>query len=167
MEPIIKEPCGMYTVRFQDCDPMGHLNNARFIDYILNAREDHLLNHYNISLQDYLQRGFAWVVATHEIVYLKPCLYNEKILIQTALNQFGETDLLVEGLMMNADKTQIKALLWTRYVFVNIKTSKREVHPPGLMKFFESVVSNEIGFRKLQDRLQHLQSTFRKEALRK
>ena len=28
--------------RFSDCDPFGHLNNARYIDYFINAREDHL-----------------------------------------------------------------------------------------------------------------------------
>ena len=30
------------TVRFQDCDPFGHLNNARYIDYFLNARQDQI-----------------------------------------------------------------------------------------------------------------------------
>ena len=29
-------------IRFSDCDPIGHLNNQRYMDYFLNAREDHL-----------------------------------------------------------------------------------------------------------------------------
>ena len=30
-------------IRFPDCDPFNHLNNSKYIDYIINAREDHLL----------------------------------------------------------------------------------------------------------------------------
>ncbi len=29
-------------VRFNDCDPLGHLNKCTVYDYMLNAREDHL-----------------------------------------------------------------------------------------------------------------------------
>jgi len=29
-----------YQVRFQDSDPFRHLNNARYLDYFVNARED-------------------------------------------------------------------------------------------------------------------------------
>ncbi len=27
-------------IRFQDCDPYAHLNNGRYLDYFMNARED-------------------------------------------------------------------------------------------------------------------------------
>ena len=27
-------------IRFQDCDPYSHLNNGRYLDYFMNARED-------------------------------------------------------------------------------------------------------------------------------
>ena len=27
-------------IRFQDCDPLRHLNNAKYFDYYFNARED-------------------------------------------------------------------------------------------------------------------------------
>lgn len=29
-------------IRFIDCDPIGHLNNSKYLDYMLNAREDHV-----------------------------------------------------------------------------------------------------------------------------
>ena len=31
-------------IRFPDCDPFNHLNNAHYLDYFINAREDHLMN---------------------------------------------------------------------------------------------------------------------------
>jgi acyl-CoA thioester hydrolase len=30
-------------IRFHDCDPFHHLNNSRYIDYIVTARGDQLL----------------------------------------------------------------------------------------------------------------------------
>ena len=49
-----------YTVRFSDCDPLRHLNNARYIDYMLNAREDHLKEHYQMDLADFYKKGTGW-----------------------------------------------------------------------------------------------------------
>ena len=35
-----KTPHSFYTIRFTDCDLFGHLNNGRYIDYLLNARKN-------------------------------------------------------------------------------------------------------------------------------
>jgi acyl-CoA thioester hydrolase len=134
-----KEPASVYTIRFQDCDPMGHLNNARFIDYVINAREDHLLTHYGLSLADYLRRGFGWVIASHEILYRKPAVYNERVKIRTALLEYGDSDLLVEGRISDEQETHVKALLWTRFVYVNISNGKREQHTEELLRLFADV----------------------------
>jgi acyl-CoA thioester hydrolase len=60
-------------VRFSDCDPLNHLNNARYFDYFMNAREDHLLKGAGFSLYEAAQeRGVGWVVGSHHIAYLGP-----------------------------------------------------------------------------------------------
>ncbi len=47
-----KEPVSNVVIRFQDCDPFGHLNNARYIDYFINAREGHLVEYYNLDIYE-------------------------------------------------------------------------------------------------------------------
>ena len=37
-------------IRFPDCDPFNHLNNARYIDYFINAREDHIIANLNFNI---------------------------------------------------------------------------------------------------------------------
>ena len=37
-------------IRFQDCDPFNHLNNASYINYLINAREDQLIKYYDIDI---------------------------------------------------------------------------------------------------------------------
>ena len=38
MSRLIQTPETIHRVHFQDCDMLGHLNNARYLDYFLNAR---------------------------------------------------------------------------------------------------------------------------------
>jgi YbgC/YbaW family acyl-CoA thioester hydrolase len=117
-----------YTIRFNDCDPFGHLNNARYIDYLLNAREDHLKEYYQIDLLQFVAKGFAWVVSNHEIQYIRPANYNERVAIQSEMIEVGESHLLVEMLMLDEKAENLKAILWTKFTCINIKTGKRELH---------------------------------------
>src|SRR5579863_2725476 len=94
-----KFPQSFYTVRFNDCDPFGHLNNSRYLDYFLNAREDHLKDHYNIDIKEWVKQGQIFVVTAHEIRYLRPANYGESVTIQSALIGVGESWLQVEMVM--------------------------------------------------------------------
>lgn len=144
ISPLVKEPESQYSIRFQDCDPLGHLNNSRFVDYILNAREDHLEQYYNMRLMDYIAKGQGWVVANHEIYYLKQALCNEKVKIRTCVVQYSENDLIVEGSIYDEQGTKLKCLLWTRYVFVSARTGRKENHTAELMEFFQQVKNENI-----------------------
>ena len=62
-----KELDTLATVRFQDCDPFGHLNNARYVDYFMNARTDQVLEAYNLQIMKAGQTE-SWVVNKS-----KPC----------------------------------------------------------------------------------------------
>ncbi len=138
------EPRSFYPIRFNDCDPFGHLNNSRYIDYFLNAREDHLLHHYKFGFPEWIQKGFGWVVTEHEINYLKPANAYETVCIQTSLIEYSESQLVVEALMTDEKQQQLKAVQWTRFVFVNIKAAKKEKHPPELMEFVIPLKNNKV-----------------------
>ncbi len=133
MEKILKSS---YTIRFSDCDLFGHLNNARYIDYILNAREDHLKSYYNLDLRTFHQQGLSWFVGGHEIVYLKPALYNEQVTIQSSLIAAGEDYLVMEAVMFNEPETHIKAICRTRFIPINVTTGRKENHPSQFMNEF-------------------------------
>lgn len=146
LENLEKEPSGIYSIRFQDCDPMGHLNNARYLDYILNAREDHLEKYYDMRLRDFISTGAGWVAANHDIYYLKPAGYNEKIKIQTSLIDSGDSHIIIESLVSDAEGRLAKALIWTRFVFVNVKTGRKENHSAELLDFFRQIKNEKVSF---------------------
>lgn len=160
-----KTPSSVYTVRFSDCDLFGHLNNARYIDYFLNAREDHLKVTYNLDLTNFYKKGTGWVVGGHEISYLKPAAYNEKVIIQTALIQADTDQLLVEMIMMNENQTHIKSVMWTRFYHVNLKTAQKENHAEEFMQFAQSVEIKTDG--KLENYRQRVKEIIEQAALKK
>ena len=71
---IIKRPESRVLIRFPDCDPFNHLNNSRYLDYFINAREDHLYLHYQFNPYEYAkEKLLAWVVTQNQISYLRSC----------------------------------------------------------------------------------------------
>ena len=138
-----KTPVSSYIIRFNDCDPLGHLNNSKYIDYFLNAREDHLRTYYDIDLKEWAQRGEMFVVSQHEIRYLRPVVYNDRVDIQSSLIGWGDTWLIVEMLMMD-EAQQPKAILWTRFTRINGRTGKSQTHPDDFMNWIHATLVEEI-----------------------
>lgn len=137
-----------YIIRFNDCDPYGHLNNSRYIDYMLNAREDHVKQYYNFDLKSFYQNGLGWFITAHEILYLRPAGYNESIIIKSGLLEAGNSHLMVEMSMWDEAKKQLKSLLWTQFVCINIKTGSRENHPADFMEFIKDKVLQDVNHQE-------------------
>ena len=152
-----KFPQSFYPIRFNDCDPFGHLNNSKYIDYFLNAREDHLKEHYGIDLKVWAQQGQAFVVSAHEIRYLRPATYNESVPIRSALIGWGDSWLLVEMCMFGKER-QLKAILWTTFTRIDPATGKRMVHPPEFQPFIDQALVEGIAEKGLTARVESLRS---------
>lgn len=146
-----------YKIRFSDCDPFKHLNNAAYIDYMLNAREDHLKQFHNISMTDMYAKGLSWMVSHHEIAYLRPSLYDEHVCIQSALIKAGEGTLLVEMIMFDESCKEIKAVLWTTFTYVNLQTGKRDNHPAWFQEIADSLQTEKLQrFSGVKERVSEL-----------
>ncbi len=147
MPDIEKEPESRATVRFQDCDAFGHLNNARFLDYFINAREDHLAQAYGFSLHaSARETGCNWLVTRHQIAYLSPALLGEQVRIKTSLRRYTDQAVLMEGRMYDEAGARLKALLWTEFTYVQLSSGRSAKHPPKILGFLKSILNGEEGF---------------------
>ena len=143
-------------IRFQDCDPFNHLNNASYLDYFMNHREDQLIEKYNVDIYRMAKtEGKSWVVGTTQIAYLKPALLMETVTMESQLIHFTNTKLQVEMRMYNESKTQLKAILWCNFVHFNLLKQQREQHNNDLIQLFESVCTN-TNYTSFENRLQSL-----------
>jgi len=74
-------------VRFADCDMMGHVNNAVYLNYFEMARM-HYFKQLIGTEWDYQKQGILLV--KNEIVYLKPIFLNDSPKIYLHLIAIGE-----------------------------------------------------------------------------
>ncbi len=139
-------------VRFHDCDPFNHLNNSRYIDYLMTARTDQLEDNYDFDIYRIArEQSVGWVTAQTQISYLSPALLAEELLIETRLIHCSDRSLQFEAVMWNAGKTVVKAVLWGRLVHFHLTTQKSHVHSEAFMEFFQKVVdpiTPQIGFEE-------------------
>ncbi len=151
-----KNPSSVYKIRFSDCDLFGHLNNARYIDYFMNAREDHLKDYYNLRLTEYYEKGISWVVSSHEIAYLRSAVYDEMVTIESVL-QLAEPDALhVELIMTDEAKSHIKAVMRTQFTPINPKTGKKELHSGEFMDWAKTIEDKTGADINLRERIKEL-----------
>ncbi|MBL7835778.1 MAG: acyl-CoA thioesterase [Cyclobacteriaceae bacterium] len=139
-------------IRFHDCDPFNHLNNSRYLDYIMTARGDQLTDHYNFDIYKLArEQGVGWVIAQTQIAYISPALLMEEVVIETRLLAYSERSLHLEAFMWNKNKSHLKAVLWARFVHYNLRTQKSHSHDESLMNFFSQIVnplSHETAFEE-------------------
>jgi acyl-CoA thioester hydrolase len=151
-------------IRFQDCDPFNHLNNGRYVDYFINAREDQLVENYEIDLFKIIkEEGLGWVVSNNQVAYLKPVFTMETVVIQSQLIDYSPTHLQVEMRMWNADKSILKSVAWFSFVPFNLKRNRVEVHQEKYTNLFKEVLL-EISEKTFEARESHFRTIQRKKS---
>ena len=137
---LLRTPETLHRIHFQDCDPLGHLNNARYLDYFINAREEHVLAHYADLLTPLTreQQG-AWVITKHQISYLKPARPGVQVRISSQLIHFDNSNLVIEMQMRDAEGTRLLALVWSEMTFVRVPAGTRLDHADALMDLLDKL----------------------------
>jgi acyl-CoA thioester hydrolase len=126
-------------VRFSDCDPFNHLNNSKYIDYFLNAREDHVEEQFGLNIYSMAWKtGTSWIVGTNQIMYLRPALLSEQVILESQLIDFSDKKILVEMRMFDAEKKQLKSFMWSDFIYIQLKSGKSHHHEDNLMEMFKS-----------------------------
>jgi acyl-CoA thioester hydrolase len=73
------------TVEPADIDFMGHVNNARYLNWV----QDAVLAHWNKRAPAEDVATKAWVALKHEITYRKPAFLEDDVIAQTMLESFN------------------------------------------------------------------------------
>ena len=73
------------TVAPEDIDFMGHVNNARYLNWV----QDAVLAHWRGLAPSEEVASKAWVALKHEITYRKPAFLEDDVIAQTVLERFN------------------------------------------------------------------------------
>lgn len=146
------------VIRFQDCDPLRHLNNAKYFDYFFNAREDQVPKLYGLEVID-LIRTFkaAWVVYNHNISYVRSAMVGEWVRIMSRVIWHNHNTIVVEYVMTDDSKKQLKTVLWSTMRYVTLAEGKSTDHVGAVADFLKATSLN-LDFSKMniKDRVKEL-----------
>jgi len=139
-----KETESRVVIRFQDCDPLQHLNNGKYFDYFFNAREDQVPKLYGVEMMDFIRKyQAAWVVYNHNISYIRPARVGEWIRIMSRVIWHDHHTVIVEYYMTDDNKEELKTLMWTTMRYVDMKEGKSMDHS-GAVKDFLLAITEEV-----------------------
>ena len=78
-------------VRFRDCDPMGHANNAVYLTYLEQARFAHWREVWGFDFERLPKDTPGVILARAEIDYRVPAKYGDVLEIRIGLEKIGRT----------------------------------------------------------------------------
>ncbi|MCP1462026.1 acyl-CoA thioesterase [Bacillus amyloliquefaciens] len=90
-------------VRFNDCDSLGHVNNAVYFTYLEEARKE-LFKIFNPSLS---MKSWNLIVASTQCDFLQEIVYAQKVTVYTWVSQIGKSSFDVEHAIHDNNKNWI------------------------------------------------------------
>ncbi|WP_339879202.1 acyl-CoA thioesterase [uncultured Algoriphagus sp.] len=153
-----KETESRVLIRFQDCDPLRHLNNAKYFDYFFNAREDQVPKLYGVEMMDFIKKyQAAWVIYNHNISYVKPAMVGEWVRIKSRIIWHNHNTVILEYYMTDDSEKQLKTLLWTTMRYVTLADGKSTDHLGAVNDFLLATSMNrDISNMDIKDRVKEL-----------
>lgn len=111
-------------VRPDDIDMFNHVHNSIYLDYVLAARYEQMEQYYGMSMEEFLQQGYGWVVKTAYIDYKRPLTLGDSFLVTTGIVEFKETGCRVEFDITNKKTGKLCCDGWFDYVMIHTKTGR-------------------------------------------
>jgi acyl-CoA thioester hydrolase len=78
-------------VRFRDCDPMGHVNNAVYLTYLEQARFAHWREVWGFNFEGLPDGTPGVILARAEVDYRIPARYGDVLEVRIGLERIGRT----------------------------------------------------------------------------
>lgn len=89
-------------VRFRDCDPLGHVNNAVYLTYLEQARFNHWRSLWGFGTPQ-LPADMPGVILAHvEADYRRPARYGETLDVRLTVAAIGRTSFTYDYQVLDA-----------------------------------------------------------------
>ncbi|MBI4412353.1 MAG: acyl-CoA thioesterase [Deltaproteobacteria bacterium] len=122
-------------VRWNDCDPMGHANNAVYFTYFEQARVALFREFFGIKEgKPVLASHFPFIIAEISCKFLKPVHVDERLIVETRVTQVKNSSFIVEYDMIYKQNGEQVATGSSTLVWYDYKTGKSAPIPEEYRK---------------------------------
>ncbi len=112
------------TIRPDDIDMNNHVHNSKYLDYVLAARYDQMRKDYKVTMEDFLERGFTWVVSKVEMNYKRALTLSDKIIVRTQVEDFNRSQSIVNFEIVKIENGKVAANGQFTYTMINVKNGR-------------------------------------------
>ena len=110
-------------VRFRDCDPMGHANNAVYLTYLEQTRFAHWRSLWGVGSPQLPPGRPGVILARVECDYKRPARYGETLEVRMQVAEIGRSSFRYEYEIVDAEGRTVLAAK-TVQVMYDYKTEK-------------------------------------------
>lgn len=125
-------------VRGYHLDVFGHVNNARYLEFLEEARWAIFDN--KLALEQLLEDGFAFNVVNINISYRGPAYLHDILTVETNLAKFGNRSATLHQLVKNSSSDQTIADADVTFVMLDIKKQRAALLAGSLKEKLLSVM---------------------------
>lgn len=122
-------------VRSTEIDPNGHVNNAKYLEYLEWGREE-WYEQAGLDYDTFGRMGFQTVTVNININYRKECRYGDKLTVKTTPEKIGRSSYVLKQEIFNQHGILCADALVTS-VTMDAKSRKSREVPGELRRFFE------------------------------
>lgn len=130
-----------YRVRPDDIDMFRHVHNSKYFDYVLAARYDQMERCYGMSMEQFLNDGYGWLVRSVFVDYKRPLILGDYFIVTTGLESIDEKVCRVKFNIKNKATGKICCDGWFDFVMVSLTDNKATKIP-------EHVITHYTSFKK-------------------
>lgn len=109
MTPLLQH---RFDVRFRDCDPLGHVNNAVYLTYLEQARFTlwrRQLGYVARSAGDGGRRGVGFILAHVEIDFVSQARYGDELEVTVGLSRVGRASFAYDYTIVDVASERVVA----------------------------------------------------------
>jgi acyl-CoA thioester hydrolase len=127
-------------VRPDDIDVNNHVHNSKYLDYVLFARYDQMGRCYGMSMNEFVDQGWVWVVKACFIEFKRPLSVGEHIVVRTWLESYENSDVKIGFQIFRKDGMKISSQGYFVNTMIDQKTGRATVIPESVVRQYTQYV---------------------------
>ena len=114
------------TVRYADCDMHGHMNHAKFLTFMEQARVGFL---QKIGFDPHSRETIPFILAHVSCDYKSPAYINDELKVAMGVTHLGTSSFTMEYEITHARTGEIKATAKTVLVYFDYRKMQKTIIP--------------------------------------
>ena len=124
-------------IRGYHLDLFGHVNNARYLEFLEEARWAMFEN--SVDIHDLALKGYAFTVVNININYRKPALMNDMLVVASEITSIGRRSAVIHQAVKNKESNAVVADADVTFVIFDTRNQKSALLEGDLLLTLEGV----------------------------